>query len=180
MEIHPQGNLVWHKTLVINWGSVLLHFLPSSETQEQIVSATESLNGRKKMARRKVENGIFSRPFRFSLSSTICKIGVIFSRFSSEASEKRETRALGKDTLTLARVFRSTTASCFVVPILQGVAFSFARDMENSRWISNILYLVPRRQSSAPNMPRQRRDTVAERRGLSKCLKEHQQNGWFT
>ena len=35
-------------------------------------------------------------------------------------------------------------------------------------------------QSSAPKMPRQRRETVAERRGLSKCLKEHQHNGWFT
>ena len=78
------------------------------------MSATESLNGRKKMSRRKVENGIFSARLDCPLPSLLslrlrgrflaCKTGVIFSRFTGEASEKRETWALGKDTLTLARV----------------------------------------------------------------------------
>ena len=54
---------------------------PSSETRGQIVGARESLNGRKKMAQRKVKNGVvltflraiifFSRPFRRSLAPTI-------------------------------------------------------------------------------------------------------------
>ena len=54
---------------------------PSSETRGQIVGAKESLNGRKKMARRKVNYGdvlyfssrhyIFPGPFRLSLAPTI-------------------------------------------------------------------------------------------------------------
>ena len=56
---------------------------PSSETRGQIVGARESLNGREKMAQRKVKYGVvpyfsslravifFSRPFRRSLAPTI-------------------------------------------------------------------------------------------------------------
>ena len=33
------------------------YYIPSSETQGQIVEARESLNGRENMARRKVKNG---------------------------------------------------------------------------------------------------------------------------
>ena len=47
---------------------------PSSETQRQIVGARESLVkwAGKNMARRKVKNAIFFRPFRLSLAATIC------------------------------------------------------------------------------------------------------------
>ena len=52
----------------------------SSETQGQIVGARERLNGRKKMARRKVKfspfftflRAIFFRPFSLSFAPTIC------------------------------------------------------------------------------------------------------------
>ena len=151
------------------------------------MSATESLNGRENMARRKVENGIFSARLDFPLPSLLppwflaCKTGVIFSRFTGEVSKKRETWALGKDTLTLARV------QCAPLRFVLRSTYSAG----GLRFLSHVTWKIvgklrryftsfPGCQSSAPKMPRQRRETVTERRGLSKCLKEHQHNGWFT
>ena len=186
---------MWHQTLVISWGSVhvLLHVLycyPSSETQEQIESTTESLTGRKKMARRKVENGIFSTRLDFPLPPLLpVSPRMIFSLqnrryfFAFYRRSKREARDMGVGERhphprpCLALHYRFVLRSTY--------------SAEGLRFLSHVTWKIvgklrrnftsfPGCQSSAPNMPRQRRETVAERRGLSKCLKEHQHNGWFT
>ena len=154
--------------------------------------ADSECNGKSKRAKKNVAKKSrerhFFRPFRFSLALTFAPVSprMIFSLqnrryfFAFYRRSKREARDMGvgeRHPHPRPCPVRSTTASCFVVRILQGVCVFFRTWHGKLR---RYFTSFPGCQSSAPNMPRQRRDTVAERRCLSKCPKEHQHNGWFT
>ena len=57
IEQESLSSFDFKKSLLQKMSQISTAFFPSSETQGQIVGASESLNGRKNMARRKVKNG---------------------------------------------------------------------------------------------------------------------------
>ena len=157
--------------------------------------ADSECNGKSKWAEKngakKSRGRHFFRSFRFSLALTIAPVSprMIFSLqnrryfFAFYRRSKREARDMGvrerhphpRPCLALHyRFVLRRTYSAGGLRFLSHVTWKIVGKLR--RYFTSF----PGCQSSAPNMPRQRRETVAERRGLSKCLKEHQHNGWFT
>ena len=144
------------------------------------MSATESLNGRKKMAPRKVENGIFF-PARldFPFPQLSAKQALFFRVFQAKQARSARHGRWGHPhpRPCLSLHYRFVLRSTYSVGRLRFLSHMTWKIVGKFR---RYFTCFPGCQSSAPNMPRQRRETVAERRGLSKCLKEHPHNGWFT
>ena len=179
MEIHPRGNLIWHQTLVISCGSVLLHFSHPRRPRADSEYNGKSLNG---LARRKIKNGIFPAHLDFPLPplSAPRSPRMIFSLqngryfFGFYRRSKREARDMGvgerhpHPSPCPERHYRFVLRSTYSAGGLRFLSHVTWKIVGKLR---RYLTSFPGCQSSTPNMHRQRRETVAVRCGFTKCLK---------